>query len=183
MSATAEATGGHLLISVGLPGCLYRMTSYSEEDLLYFCIIYGVQLNHPRFLESIGAPESARLLGRAPANWVRIMTRQDAMAAALQLQHDVGLMTSNLQVLGQYVTSLNRMSTEVMRLAFGPGVVPSEAVGAQAPVPRVHCAAQQMFAMELWYPPLGPGLPRPMPVSSYNDCLPGAGSLPENPAI
>ena len=29
------------------------------------------------------------------------------------------LMMSNLQVLGQFVTSLNRMSSEVMRLAFG----------------------------------------------------------------
>ena len=57
------------------------------------------------------------------------------MAAALQLQHDADLMSSNLQVLGQYVTSLNHMSTEVMRLAFGPELFPSEAVDAQAPVP------------------------------------------------
>ena len=40
------------------------------------------------------------------------------MAAALELQRDAGLMTSNLQVLGQYVISLNRMLSEVMRLAF-----------------------------------------------------------------
>ena len=69
-------------------------------------------------------------VGSGHGDWVRIMTRQDAMAAALQLQHDADLMSSNLQVLGQYVTSLNHMSTEVMRLAF-----PSEAVDAQAPVP------------------------------------------------
>ena len=54
------------------------------------------------------------------------------MAAALQLQRDAGLMASNLQVLGQYVTSLNRMSSEVMRLAFGPEHFPSEAVNVVA---------------------------------------------------
>ena len=95
------------------------------------------------------------------------------MAAALQLQHDAGLMTSNLHVLGQYVTSLNRVSTEVMSLAIGPELFPSEAVDAHAPVPRVHHAAQKMSAMGLWRPPLG--VPGPMLVSSDNDCLPGAG--------
>ena len=111
------------------------------------------------------------------------MTRQDAMVAALQLQHDAGLMASNLQVLGQYVTSLNRMSTEVMCLAFDLVLFPSEAVDAQAPVPRVHRAAQQMSAMGLWCPTLGLGVPGPMPVSSHSDYLPGACCLPENPAI
>ena len=40
------------------------------------------------------------------------------MSAGLHLQHDAGLILSNLQVLGQFVTSLNRMSLEVMRVAF-----------------------------------------------------------------
>ena len=66
------------------------------------------------------------------------MDKQDAMLAALQIQHDAGLMASNLQVLGQYVPSLNWMSSEVMRLAFGPEIFPSEAVNVVAPVPRVH---------------------------------------------
>ena len=38
--------------------------------------------------------------------------------AALQLHHNVGLKTSNLQVLGQFVTSLNRMSSEVIKLGL-----------------------------------------------------------------
>ena len=106
------------------------MTSYSAEDTADADPSYGVQLHHLRCLENIGTPESARLLGWAPSDWVQIMYRRDAMAAPLQLQHDAGLMASNLQVLGQYVTSLNRMSTEVMRLAFGPELFPSEAVDA-----------------------------------------------------
>ena len=38
------------------------------------------------------------------------MSREQAISAALQLQHDAGLIMSNLQVLGQFVTSLNQMS-------------------------------------------------------------------------
>ena len=76
-----------------------------------------------------------------------MLDKQDAISAALQLHDDAGLMASNLQVLGPYVTSLNHMSSEVMRLAFGPELFPSEAVNAVAPVPqvhRVHRAATQM---------------------------------------
>ena len=39
------------------------------------------------------------------------MNRDQAISAALQLQRDIGLIMSNLQVLGQFVTSLNRMSS------------------------------------------------------------------------
>ena len=84
----------------------------------------------------------------------------------LQLQWDADLMASNMQVLGQYVTSLNRMSSEVFRLTFGPEIFPSDAVDNVAPVPRVHRAATQMAAMGLWQSPVGPGYPGPIPVSS-----------------
>ena len=139
-------TGDHPLISDGLPGCPYRMTSYARTDIADVDPVFGLQLHHPRFLEYIGAPE-------------------------LQFQHDASLMTSNLQVLGQFVTSLNRMSSEVLRLAFGPEVFPSEAVNVISPVPRAHRAAHYMSAMGLWRPPGGPGIPGPLPVSSCNDCM------------
>ena len=51
----------------GMQGCQYRMTSYDEEHGgLDFTPAYGVQLHHPRLLEYVGAPESARLLSRSP---------------------------------------------------------------------------------------------------------------------
>ena len=65
------------------------------------------------------------------------MECEKAVTAALQLQHDVGLMMSNLQVLGQFVISFNRMSSEVMRFAFGQERFPSDAVQAVSPSPRV----------------------------------------------
>ena len=94
--------------------------------------------------------ESAHLLTRTLGHWVQTMDREDAVAAALQLQHDAGLMTSNLQILGQFVTSLNRMSSEVMRLAFGKEVFPSDAVGAVSLVPHAQRAAHYMAKMGLW---------------------------------
>ena len=88
-------TGSHPLILDGLPGCPYCMTSYLEEDIAEVDPAFGVQLHHPRFLECIGAPESAQLLGHSPAESVQTIDKQDVMAAALQLQWDAGLMASN----------------------------------------------------------------------------------------
>ena len=134
---------GHPLMSTRLPGCPYRMTTYREWDVARVDPKFGVQAHHPRFLECIGAPESARLLGRSPVDWVHEMDRQDILAAALELQRDAGLMASNLSVLNQYVISLHRMSTEVLQLVFGQEIFPSQAVDevAQvAQVPRVQRA-------------------------------------------
>ena len=111
------------------------------------------------------------MLTWALGHWVQTMGRDNAVAAALQLQHDAGLMTSNLQVLVQFVTSLNRMSSEVMRLVFGTEVFPSHAVGAVSPVPRAQRAAHNMAEMDLWRPPGGPGIPGPLPRSSCNNCI------------
>ena len=147
---------------------------------------FRVQLHHPRFLECIGAPESARLLGRSPAEWVQVMNRQDILVAALELQRDAGLMASNLSVLNQYVTSLHRMSIEVIQLVFGHGFFPSGAVddAGRVPrvhratdtlchgytVPRVHHAATQMAVMGLWRPLIGPGGPGLLTIFLCNDC-------------
>ena len=61
----ASDSGDHPLISDGLPGCPYRMTSYARADIADVDPAYGLQLHHRRFLEYIGALESARLLNRA----------------------------------------------------------------------------------------------------------------------
>ena len=137
--------------------------------------------HHPRFLEFVGAPESARMLTRSPSHWVANLDRDNAVSAALQLQHDAGLMSSNLQVLGQFVTSLNRMSSEVMRLAFGEETesLPSDAVNAVSPVPRAHRAAHYMASMGLWRPPGGPGDPGPLTMSACSNCRNCADCFPE----
>ena len=133
-----------------LPGCPYRMTSYDRAEVVDVDPAYKLQLHHPRFLEYVGAPESACLLTRPLGHWVRMMEREEAVTAALQLQHDAGLIMSNLQVLGQFVMSLNRMSSEVMRLVCSHEVFPSVAVQAISPSPQVHRAAHYMATMVLW---------------------------------
>ena len=111
------------------------MTSYYEDtDRSDLSLAYGIHLHDPRLLEYVGEPESARLLSHSPEYWLHHMGRDRTMSAALQLQHDSGLILSNLQVLGQFVSSLNRMSSEVMRMAFAHKPFPTEVVcGAVSP--------------------------------------------------
>ena len=47
-------TGDHPLVSTGLPGCPYRMTSYAGTNVADLNPAYGIQVHHPRFLELIG---------------------------------------------------------------------------------------------------------------------------------
>ena len=74
---------------------------------------------------------------------------EKTLAAALQLQHDAGLILSNVQVLQQFVTSLNRTSSEVMRIAFGREPFPADAMQQVVPSYRVRRAAHYMAAMGL----------------------------------
>ena len=110
-------SGDSSLVLDGVRGCQYRMTSYDEESGgPDFTPAYGVQLHDPRLLEYVGAPESARLLSRSPEYWFYYLDHEKTLVAVLQLQHDAGLILSNVQVLQQLVTAFNRTSSEVMRL-------------------------------------------------------------------
>ena len=125
----ASESGASLCVLDSLLGCQYRMTSYDEENNCSdFSPAYGIHIHDPRLLEYVGAPESARHLSRTPEYWLHHMGRERTLAAALQLQHDAGLIMSNIQVLGQFVISLNRMASEVMWVAFDREPFPSEAV-------------------------------------------------------
>ena len=82
----------------------------------------------PSIPQYVGAPQATHLLSRTPDYWLHNMTRNQAISVALQLQCDAGLIVSNLQVFGQFVTSLNRISSDVTCLAFGQEPYPSEAI-------------------------------------------------------
>ena len=109
------------------------------------------------------------------------MNREDAVAAALQLQHNAGVMTSNMQVLDQFVTSLNRVSSEILQLAVGPVAFPSTTMDVLSPVPRASRAAHYMSAMGLWRPLDGLGVSGPWPVSSCNICMNCVHCFPDPP--
>ena len=148
-------------------GCQYRMASYDDDvDRSDLNPAYGLHLHDPRLFgvcwgARVGVPSQPHtgVLG-APYG------RDWAMSAALQQQHDAGLILSNLQVIGQFVTSLNRMSSEVMRVAFAHKPFPTEAVQSMAPSHLVRRAAHYMAAMGLWRPPSTPGVPGPLTLSS-----------------
>ena len=73
--AELAATRNHPLISDQRDGCSYRVTSYRDDDHSNLDSLIGVQVHHPRFhprfLEWVGAPESAHLLGQPPAESCR----------------------------------------------------------------------------------------------------------------
>ena len=158
------------------------MTSYDEENCgPDFNPAYGIHLHDPRLLEYVGASESARLLSRSPEYWLHHLGCEKTLSAALQLQHNAGLILSNVQALQQFVTSLNRMSLEVMRVTFDREPFPSDAVQNVAPTHRVRWAAHYMAAMGLWRPPSTQGIQGPLPSSSCNDCMSCSDCFPDLP--
>ena len=110
--------GDGRLLETGLPGCPYR---FSESGGLPFSDenpAYGLQIHHPRFLEFVGAPESARLQDCSPMFWVDQLGKKQAMVAAINLQRVAGVMLSNLHILAQFATALYRMLFSIMALGI-----------------------------------------------------------------
>ena len=164
-------------------GPLVTTGSYNGPALSDMNPAFGLQLHHLRFLEFIATLESARLLYHSPTFWVDRLGEELAMAAAVNLQRDAGIMLSNLQIISQFVTSLHRMSSEMMSIGMGRVVFPAEAIADLSSAPRAQRAAKYMAAMGLWRPQTGPGDPGPVLASSCTACMtceycfPGVGSL------
>ena len=172
VGATPMETEDSPLINTCMPGCPYRMTSYTGTAMVDADTRYGLQLHHPRFLEFIGAPESARLLNHSPSFWVDRLGQESAMAAAVNLQRDAGFMMSNLQILAQFVMSLHRMSAEMLSIGVDHVVFPVDEVDKLSVMPRAQRAAcKYMAAMGLWRPPSGLGASGPLPTSTCPSCM------------
>ena len=67
------------------------------------------------------------------------------MAAAVNLQRDAGLMMSNLQILSQFVTSLHRMSSEMMSISIGRVVFPANDIADLSTAPRAQRAVKYIW--------------------------------------
>ena len=165
-----------------LPGCQYRMTSFDERDShADLDPTYGIHLHDPRMMEYMGAPESAQLLGRTPEYWLEYMGHERTVAAALRLHDDASLIMTNVQGMAQFVTGLNRTSSEVMRVVYEKEPFPTEAVNFVTPGRSVRRAAHYMTAMGLWHPTGGPVLPGPLLVLSCNLCMSCENCFPDVP--
>ena len=113
-------------------------------------------MNHPRFLEWVGVPESAGLLKMGPGRWLNALSRDQAMDAVIQLHRDVCMMTTNLDVMDPYALSLQGTTSKMLKLGLGSSDFPSADVTAGAVGPRVRRTSVQMEAMGLWRPSLDP---------------------------
>ena len=66
-------------------GCAFRNTLYRCSDYDTPSGEFGLPVHHPRFLEWIGVPQSACLLEMGAGRWVDHLSRDGAVAAAVQL--------------------------------------------------------------------------------------------------
>ena len=155
-----------------MTGCQYRMTSYEERvtdsDMNPS---YGIHMHDPRVIEYMGAPESARLMGRTPEYWLQHMGRERTIQAALRLHHDASLIMTNIQIMSQLATSFSRAASEVMRTIHDREPFPTEAVDLVTPGRQVRRAAHYVAAMGLWRPTSAPVFPGPVSASSCNSCM------------
>ena len=78
---------------------------------------------------------------------------------------------SNVQIMSQFVTSLNRTASEVMRTVYEREPFPTTAVDLVTSGRRIRRAAHYMAAMGLWRPTSAPVFPGPISVSSCNSCM------------
>ena len=155
-----------------MAGCQYRMTSYEERvNSSDMDPSYGIHMHDPRVIEYMGAPESARLMGRTPEYWLEHMGRERTIQAALRLHHDASLIMTNIQIMSQLATSFSRAASEVMRKVHDREPFPTEAVDLVTPGRQVRRAAHYMAAMGLWRPTSAPVFPGPVSASSCNSCM------------
>ena len=138
------------LVLDSMAGCQYRMTSYEERTPSSdMDPSYGIHMHDPRVIEYMGAPESARLMGRTPEYWLQHMGRERTIQAALRLHHDASLIMTNIQIMSQLATSFSRAASEVMRTIHDREPFPTEAVDLVTPGRQVRRAAHYMESARL----------------------------------
>ena len=130
-------------------GCAFRHTTYSVEDHAPPEGGLGVPLNHPRFLEWVGAPASAWLLEMSPGQWCDTLSRDQAMTAAMQLHKDACLMNTDLDILDQYAFALHGTASKILEKTIGGSPYPEAEVAAEAQSPRTRRASVHMEALGL----------------------------------
>ena len=137
-------------------GCLFRHTSYEWNDHAPPKGGLDVPLNHPRFLEWVGTPDTAWLLEMSPGHWCDTLSRDRALTAAMQLHKDACLMKSNLDVLDQYALALHGTASTILQRTIGGGSFPGAEVLTGAPGAHAGRISVQMEALGLWRPTMDP---------------------------
>ena len=171
VGATPMETEDSPLINTSMPGCPYRMTSYTGTAMVDADTTYGLQLHHP----PVSGVHRSSGVGKTVESFTIVLGGQigtgTCYGAAVNLQRDAGFMMSNLQILAQFVMSLHRMSAEMLSIGVDYVVFPVEEVDKLSVMPRAQRAAKYMTAMGLWRPPSVPGAPGPLPTSTCPSCM------------
>ena len=141
-------SGQSPLILSSMPGCQYRMTSYDDRDSrVDLDPAYGIHLHHSRMMEYMGArSRHGSSAERQSIGW-NIWAVRGRWQQLFDLHHDASLIMTNVQVMDQFVTSLNRTASEVMRVVYEKRPFPTDASQYVTPVRRVRRAAHYMAAM------------------------------------
>ena len=162
------------LVLNSMPGCQFRMTSYDDRDNRDdLDPAYGIHLHDPRMMEYMGAPESARLLGRSPDYWLEHMGRVPAPRRKPHYDKCAG-----------HVAVCDKSKQDGvggMRTVYAREPFPTDAVHFVTPGRRVRRAAHYMAAMGLWRPTSAPVFPGPISVSSCNSCMSCEDCFPDVP--
>ena len=137
-------------------GCLFRHTTYEWEDHARPKGGLGVPLDHPRFLEWLGTPDTAWLLEMSPGHWCDTLSRDRALTAAMQLHKDACLMQTNLDILDQYALALHGTAMTLLQRTIGGGSFPGMEVLTGAPGAHARKVSVQMEALGLWRPTMDP---------------------------
>ena len=150
-------------------GCPYRFLEFGELPFTDGNPAYGLQLHHPRFLELVGAPESARLLDCAPSFWKSWVSRGNGGCRNFATGRRCYVVESTDTIPVCYGIEQD----VIFNYGLGPQtiVVSGAEVDALAPALRSHRAAPYMSAMGLWRPQRSPTVPGPVPASSCNSCM------------
>ena len=97
--------GDGRLLETGLPGCPYRFSLGGPEACRFRMGIQRMACRSCTFiiLGFWSSSEHRSRLDCSPTFWVDQLGKEQAMAAAINLQRDAGVMLSNLQILSQNV--------------------------------------------------------------------------------
>ena len=100
-------------------GCAFRNTTHRALDYTSPSGEFGLPMHHPQ--SEMG-----------PGRWLNVLSRDQAMAVAVQLQRDVCLMQTNLDVLDQYTLSLQGTASKLIKRSLRASDFPTAEVAAGA---------------------------------------------------
>ena len=155
------------LVTAGLPGCPYRITSYTGTALGHES---GVWLTAPpsavpgiHRCTGVGSPVVPLTVVLGGTVGRRVCHGSGVQPTTGRWPNDVKSSDS--------LTVCYVVASEMMSIGLGSVVFPAEEIADLSTTQRSPRSAKYMAAMGLWCPQTGPGDPGPVPTSSCGSCM------------